>query len=74
LSSFNEKKERITFLEQNKGYNLKEILYILSMIGFNGKVVVDCQDPSIGTPLEFHKNIEFLDKTLKEVGYKKMNI
>lgn len=74
LSSFDDKKHKLSFLDQNKGYDLKEVLYILSMINFNGKLVVDCQDPSAGTPDEFSRNAEYLDKILKEIGYKKTNI
>lgn len=61
-------------MEENKGYNLREIIYILSMINFNGKLVLDCQDPATGIAEDFRRNIEYLDKVLKEIGYKKTNI
>ena len=41
------------------------------MINFNGKLVIDCQDPATGTPEEFSRNAAYLDKILKEIGYKK---
>ncbi len=41
------------------------------MINFNGKVVIDCQDPATGTAEEFSRNAAYLDKILKEIGYKK---
>lgn len=44
------------------------------MINFNGKLVLDCQDPTVGTPEEFERNISYLDKVLKEIGYKKKSI
>lgn len=44
------------------------------MINFNGKLVLDCQDPAVGTPEEFERNIAYLDKVLKEIGYKKTAI
>ena len=52
---------------------MREVIYILSTINFNGKLVLDCQDPSLGTAEEFKRNIEFLDKVLKDIGFKKTN-
>jgi len=51
---------------------LKEVLYILGMINFNGKIIVDCKD--MGDPLQFQRNLEFLDRTLKEIGFKKTSV
>jgi len=59
-------------LERNQAYDLKEVLYILGMINFNGKIIVDCKD--MGDPLQFQRNLEFLDRTLKEIGFKKTSV
>ncbi len=44
------------------------------MINFNGKLVLDCQKPGIGTQDDLTKNIEYLDKILKDIGYKKTDM
>ena len=59
-------------MERNQAYDLKEVLYILGMINFNGKIIVDCKD--MGDPLQFQRNLEFLDRTLKEIGFKKTSV
>lgn len=44
----------------------------MGMINFNGKIIVDCKD--MGDPLQFQRNLEFLDRTLKEIGFKKTSV
>ncbi len=41
------------------------------MINFNGKLVLDCQKPGVGSEKDLLDNIDYLDKILRDVGYKK---
>ena len=43
----------------------------MNAINFNGKIVLDCQDPDKGTEEQFVQNVEYLDRVLKDMGYKK---
>ena len=43
----------------------------MNAINFNGKIVLDCQDPDKGTEEQFVQNVEYLDRLLKDMGYKK---
>lgn len=51
----------------NDAYNLEEVLKILSIIDFEGKIVLENVD-------SFAANVEFLDQCLKKCGYKKKKV
>lgn len=49
LSSYLSSKQKVSLLEQNEAYRLDEVINILGMIDFNGKIVLDCQKNDSGT-------------------------
>ena len=46
----------------------------MSMINFNGKLVLDCQKPGSGTEQQFMQNAHYLDTVLRANGYQKTDI